>query len=190
LILSTDRLNCTYESRRLIKEIKKEKSLRLEDIELNPDLRDRLILEMCKRKSRKKTTSRSKTNKEVVDTEQSEVALCYSLNRQNTDRPHVHDFSLSKKRASNVMLSSPFPGDKRFQIYDVHENNFNLPFIKPDVKAHNKRVVQGTTFSQQLSRTNFYPDKSNIPDPNAYQTEDLVKSKGQSTQADRKMGAI
>ncbi len=44
-------------------------------------------------------------------------------------------FELQKGRAENIMLESPFPGERRFEWFDVHENNFDLPPLNLDVRA-------------------------------------------------------
>ena len=77
--------------------------------------------------------------KYIMNTDSSSISLAFR-HKNLTEREKGIDFSLSTKRADNIMLKSPFPGDRRFQVVDVHEMNFNHPPLRTDVRGHNKRV--------------------------------------------------
>ena len=95
------------------------------------------------------------------------------------------------KRAEHVLLNSPFPGDKRYAVTDVHENRFNLPPINLEVLSRCQRAPTGINFEKSLDRGTLCNPDSVAPDIYHYQGPALEQAQEeQVAPSNRRVGSM
>ena len=83
-------------------------------------------------------------------------------------------FESQTGRKENILLQSPFPGDKRFQVLDAHDQRFELTPIKFERFSNYERSVSGPKMSTVSARPDFVSSKAKNLDFNSYQNESFM----------------
>lgn len=71
-----------------------------------------------------------------------------------------------------ALLQSPFPGDKRFQHVQAHDERFDMPDINMEIltKHHNTKIVP--KLENYAKRKLHWKEVSDLPDGNYYSVLD------------------